>query len=310
MALIKAVRSQAKIKLAISGPSGSGKTKSALYIAQGLGAKCVKVIDSENGSSSLYEGDPIDFFIEKLAAPYTVEKYVKAIDTAIADGCDCIIVDSASHAWAGAGGILEQKTIVDDRGGNSFTNWKNFSPKQQMFLNALVNSDIDMIVTVRSKQDYVMETTDKGKSAPKKVGLAPIQRDGFEYEFTTVFDMGMDHNAMVSKDRTGLFDGQVFKPTKETGKQIRAWLNGAKPAPKEELTVAKLINEIKTEVALTKDELAQHIVFLIGYIEDAATIASIKSVTNAAYETDDLGELNNIIVRICESTGRPDPRHT
>jgi hypothetical protein len=84
---------------------------------------------------------------------------------------------------------------------------------------------------MRSKQDYVLEMNEKGKQAPKKVGLAPEQRPGMEYEFTTVFDLAMDHNAIASKDRTSLFDGQVFKPSKETGKKIMAWLMGGKPVP-------------------------------------------------------------------------------
>jgi len=55
----KAVRSQAKLKLALTGPSGSGKTYSALQLAKGLGGK-VAVLDTENGSASLYS-DSFEF---------------------------------------------------------------------------------------------------------------------------------------------------------------------------------------------------------------------------------------------------------
>ena len=57
---------------------------------------------------------------------------------------------------------------------------------------------------MRSKQDYVLEQTDKGKSKPVKVGMAPIQREGFDYEFTLMFDIQMDHRALGDKNRTGL----------------------------------------------------------------------------------------------------------
>ena len=49
-----------------------------------------------------------------------------------------------------------------------------------------------------------------------------------EYEFTTVFDLAMDHNAVASKDRTWLFDGQVFKPTIETGEEDHDVAQGRK----------------------------------------------------------------------------------
>jgi hypothetical protein len=51
-----------------------------------------------------------------------------------------------------------------------------------------------------------------------------------EYEFTTVFDIAMDHNAVASKDRTGLFDGQIFKISKDTGAKIMKWLKAGKAA--------------------------------------------------------------------------------
>jgi hypothetical protein len=138
-------------------------------------------------------------------------------------------VDSISHAWAGEGGLLSKKEALDARGGNSYMNWAGISKEHEIFKARILNADIILICTMRSKQDYVLEVNDKGKQAPKKVGLAPIQRDGMEYEFTTVFDLAMDHNAQTGKDRTSMFDGQIFKITKKTGEQIMSWLAGGKP---------------------------------------------------------------------------------
>jgi hypothetical protein len=45
-----------------------------------------------------------------------------------------------------------------------------------------------------------------------------------EYEFTTVFDVGLDHNAACSKDRTSLFTGKIAQLTEETGAAILGWL--------------------------------------------------------------------------------------
>ena len=57
MQLQKATRKKSKLRLNISGPAGSGKTYSALLMAKGLIGNWEKiaVIDTENGSASLYE---------------------------------------------------------------------------------------------------------------------------------------------------------------------------------------------------------------------------------------------------------------
>ena len=232
----KAERKQVKFKGAITGPSGAGKTFSALLIARGLGEK-IAVIDTENGSASLYakmkEGPlaGVEFDTMDMDPPYAVSRFIDAIKFA-EKKFDVLVIDSASHEWAGEGGLLAKKEALDSRpGSNSYTNWAGISKEHEQFKSAIVNADIHIICTMRSKQDYVVEPNEKGKQAPRKVGMAPIQRDGMEYEFTTVFDLGMDHHAVVSKDRTSLFDGLVFKPSIKTGERIRNWLLEAPVAP-------------------------------------------------------------------------------
>lgn len=237
----KAERRQVKLKLGISGPSGSGKTFSALKIAKGLidGKEGrIAVIDTENKSASLYaeSGGMPEFDILELDPPYTVDKYIQAIEAAIKEGYDVLIVDSVSHVWSGEGGLLQEKETLDAKGGNSYTNWARMTPKWNRFVSGILHSDIHMICTMRSKQDYVLVENEKGKQAPKKVGMAPQVREGFEYELTAVFDMSMNHSAEASKDRTSLFDGRVWQPDEKTGKEILAWLTAGKlpekPLPK------------------------------------------------------------------------------
>lgn len=230
----KAERRQVRLKIALTGPSGSGKTFSSLLIAAAIG-KRIAVIDTENKSASLYadaEKGPlagIIFDILEIDPPYTIQKYLDGIADAEKDGYDVLIIDSISHAWAGEGGLLDKKTALDVRPhSNQYTNWGPITKEHEQFRARLLQSDIHIIATMRSKQDYILEDTG-GKKVPRKVGMAPIQRDGMEYEFTTVLDLAMDHNAMSSKDRTGLFDGQVFKPTVETGRLFVTWLNTGKP---------------------------------------------------------------------------------
>lgn len=227
MAFQRATKKQAKAKIALTGPSGSGKTLSAMRLAKGFGGKWAYV-DTENRSASLYAGHQIldgwEFDIDEISPPYTTQKYLMAIEAAVKGGYDGLIIDSLTHAWAGEGGLLSQKEGLDSRGGNQWTNWASITKMHERLKAWILHAPIHMICTMRSKQDYVLEQNDKGKAAPKKVGLAPIQRDGLEYEFTVVFDIGMDHQYMVSKDRTSMFDGMIDILTEKTGETISAWL--------------------------------------------------------------------------------------
>lgn len=261
MQIRKAERKSVKIKLAITGPSGAGKTMGSLLLAKGLAdGKKVLVIDSEDGSSNLYADHALvdsEFDVLEIDAPYTISKYLQALEMGQKAGYEVIVIDSISHAWAGEGGLLEKKNALDSRGGNSYTNWGSISKEQEQFKAKIIHSPCHVIVTMRSKQDYIVETNDKGKSAPKKVGLAPIQRDGVEYEFTTVFDIGMDHSYHVSKDRTGIFDGKTEKLSEKTGLEIKEWLSSGKAEePKEEPIDASSFHKTFLNIKESKNELA------------------------------------------------------
>ena len=224
----KATKKQAKLKLSVTGPSGSGKTFSSLRLAKGLAAGGkVALIDTENQSASLYSGT-FDFDTCSIAPPFEENKFVEAIRNAEAAGYSVLIIDSASHFWEG---ILEYKNKLDARGGNSYTNWADAGRKFKGILDAVLQSDLHVICCLRSKMDYVLETNDKGRSQPKKVGLAPVMRDGIEYEFTAVFDVDMAHNCATSKDRTGLFGSTIFQITEDTGARLLAWMADGAVAP-------------------------------------------------------------------------------
>lgn len=232
----RAERRQGKLKVAITGPSGSGKTFSSLLLAAGIG-KRIAVVDTENHSASLYADYTtgplagIVFDILAIDPPYTVQKYLAALEAAEREGYDVLIVDSISHAWAGEGGLLDKKSALDQRpNANTYASWMKITPEHEKFRAKILQSKLHVICTMRSKQDYILAEVN-GKKVPQKIGMAPIQRDGMEYEFTVVFDLAMDHNATASKDRTSLFDGEIFKPSRETAKRLMEWLASAKPAP-------------------------------------------------------------------------------
>jgi hypothetical protein len=224
----KAERKRAKLKIALTGPSGAGKTYSALLMAKGFGGK-VAVIDTEKGSASLYAGNKdigVDFDVLEIEPPFRTKKYIQAMQAAIDEGYDTLIVDSITHAWAGEGGLLQQKEEIDAAGrGNSYTNWAKITKDHEAFMSAILQLPINMIVTMRSKMEYVLEQNDKGRAAPKRVGMAPVQRDGVIYEFSVVYDIAINHMAQVSKDRTGIYDDTFFKITADHGRELIDWIN-------------------------------------------------------------------------------------
>lgn len=238
MEIRKAERKKAKLRLGIAAPSGAGKTYSAILMAFGLGGK-VGLIDTENGSGDLY-AHLGDYDIISIEAPYTVAKYTQAIKAFEDAEYTTIIIDSLSHAWSGDGGLLDKQGKMADRGTNSFAAWRTITPEHNALVDAMLRSPCHIIATMRAKQEYVLETNDKGKQQPKKVGMAPVQREGMEYEFTVMLDVDMHHIASASKDRTSLFDGQMFKIDTDTGKRLLDWLEDGKEAPSPYITVDQI----------------------------------------------------------------------
>jgi len=231
----KAERTQVSPKIAISGPSGSGKTLTALMVAYGITKDWSKilVIDTENNSAELYANATIknitknigQFDVIPFGPPFSPQRYVEAINVAEQAKYQVVIIDSLSHSWNGSGGALDM--VNNSSSINSYAAWKIVTPVFQRMIDKILQSNCTVICTMRAKQEYVMETNEKGKQAPKKVGMAPIIRDGIEYEFTTVIDMNLDHYGFASKDRTGMFNGQLVMDD-SIGQAFEAWrINGA-----------------------------------------------------------------------------------
>ena len=228
----KAERKQAKLRLALCGTSGSGKTYSALKIATGLGGK-IAMIDTEQKSGELYAND-FKYEVATLSPPFSPNRYIEIIKMAENSGFNVLIIDSLSHAWTGQGGVLEMHDQACKTTHNSFAAWRDVTPHHNALVDAILQSSLHIITTMTTKTAYEVQQNDKGKHVPVKVGLAPIQRDGMEYEFTAVLDLSIDgHIATSSKDRTSLFDGTFFKPSEKTGEQLLEWLNTGVDAEKQ-----------------------------------------------------------------------------
>jgi len=250
-----AARKRVLARVSVIGPSGGGKTYSSIKFARGLAGPdgSIIVVDTED-SADMYEGLAGGFGVVSLPAPYTIERYIDAIDAAEKGFGDvpldrrALVVDQVSFAWAGEGGLLEwvdsQQT---SRGGKEgFAAWKKGTPLQNRFIQRLLAVRAHLIVTMRQKVEWVVEKNEKGFTEPRKVGLAPIQRPGTEYEFQIEFQLDQEsHKARVTKDRTALFDGQVFVPDVAHGAKLREFLLAGKgellePSPPPPPAAAKI----------------------------------------------------------------------
>ena len=174
------------------------------------------VIDTENGSGSLYVGSRAggtrvgEYLTIHLEAPFSAARYLEAIDAAENAGVEYLIIDSLSHAWSGEGGLLDMQAGIAKRSGNSYTAWRDVTPLHNKLVDRILQCPMHVAATLRTKTEYVIEDNGNGKKSPRKVGMAPIFREGLEYEFSVFFELAQDHSAAATKDRTGLFDGQFF----------------------------------------------------------------------------------------------------
>ncbi len=246
MAFVKAVRKQAKLRLALTGPSGSGKTYSALLMAKGLGGK-VAVIDTEHGSASLY-CHLLEFDTMELTAPYSPERYTSAIKDAESAGYDVLVIDSISHEWNGTGGMLQinEQVAQSKFRGNTWSAWSESDPRHRKFVDSILQTKMHVIVTMRSKTETAQEKDANGKTKIQQLGMKAEQRDGIIYEWTTVLDLVHGgHYATATKDRTGLFNGDPQVITPATGEMLLGWL----------ATGAEVVDEPATEY-LTENQIA------------------------------------------------------
>lgn len=226
LAFTKATKEQAKLRLAMFGPSGSGKTYTSLRIASGLSDK-IAVIDTERGSASKY-ADRFEFDVLDLDEK-DIDTYCQAITAAQSAGYAVLILDSLTHAWQELLSEVD-KLARAKYGGNTWGAWSEGTPKQRKLVDAILSYDGHVIATMRSKTEWVTSTDSRGRTKPQRIGLAPQQGKGIEYEFDLLMELCTDHIGSILKDRTGRFQDQTIKePGEEFGQQLAAWLTEGEP---------------------------------------------------------------------------------
>ena len=217
----KATKASAKLRAALFGPSGAGKTFTALRIAAGLGG-AIAVIDTERGSASKY-ADRFGFDVLDLEHA-GIPSYQGAIEAAAQAGYPVLVIDSLSHGWQELLQEIDRLAAAKYRG-NTWSAWSEGTPKQRALVEAILTYPGHVIATMRSKTEWSIEADGKGRQKPVRVGLAPEQGKGIEYEFDLLLELSPDHIGRVIKDRTGKFQDELLdKPGEDFGQALAAWL--------------------------------------------------------------------------------------
>lgn len=218
--IVRAERTQVRLRIAIQGPSGGGKTGTALLLAKGMVQALqargklpghledvfIGLLDTERDSAKLYSHlVPFDTLV--LEPPYSPARYLAALRQLERVGYPIIIADQITHEWFGPGGVLSM--VAAAKGDNEWARWNGPSQEHEAFIDGMLQSPAHIIATMRSKTAWVLEDVQRnGRTvkAPRRIGLAPKQREGTEFEFTTVLDLEVKTNqATCTKDRTELF---------------------------------------------------------------------------------------------------------
>jgi hypothetical protein len=220
----RAVKRDAKVRLALSGPSGSGKTYTLLKIATELGGP-IALVDTERGSAEKY-ADLFEFDTLPLES-FSPDLVPRLTEIAVANGYRVLIIDSLSHFWSGTDGELDQVDRVKRRlRDNGFAAWREITPKHNRMIDAMLAAPLHILVSMRVKTEWVMETEEPtGKTKPRKIGLQPVMRDGIEYEFDVCGDMDQENTLQVTKSRCPKLSGGIFpKPGTELVDVLKDWL--------------------------------------------------------------------------------------
>ena len=128
--------------------------------------------------------------------------------------------------------------------------WRDVTPAHNALIEGMLQTKCHLIACMRAKTEYVQEKDEHGKTTIRKVGMAPIQREGMDYEFDIVFDVDWDHRAIVTKSRMFSLSDKVYRPlTSEVGREIHDWCNGGvaaveKPVPQPRPAVVPATPEV------------------------------------------------------------------
>jgi hypothetical protein len=231
-----AKKSEAKPLIGLYSESGKGKTLSALYLARGfVGPQGrIAMIETESGRGEAYS-DTLEggYDVISLRDDFSPKNYGDAISAAEAAKVQALIIDSASHEWEGAGGVLSLAAKNQAEGKKGPLVWQ--MPKmdhQRHFMLRLLATPIPLvIVCMRAKYPMKEIVKDGRKEWLRSELLEPKQSDDILFEMFVHGWIDSDHRFRGTKYtldelRKVVVDGEAISI--KTGERLAAWARDGK----------------------------------------------------------------------------------
>jgi hypothetical protein len=230
-----ATREGSHILLSLTGPSGSGKTYTGLEIGRGLvGPKGrIGFLDTETGRGRLYS-DVTQYDYAELTPPFTPQRMIAAIDAFEAHGCDCLIIDSASHEWEGVGGCHD---IAEASKKQGLLKWAAPKAQHKRFVSRLLSARMHIITTLRAREKFTQaRDPETGREVILNTGYHEVQERNFIFEQTVSVLLLGGGRKIVTKCPAPLVP--AFGPVgvesdgwlnRATGEFMATWVAGGKP---------------------------------------------------------------------------------
>jgi AAA domain-containing protein len=242
----RAIRTNVNLLIGVAGASGSGKTYSALRLASGISdGSPFAVIDTERGRSKHY-ADMFTFDVAELEPPFSPARYLEAIEAADKAGYPCIVVDSASHSWAGEGGCMDMQedefarlTKGKEERADAFKLLSWAMPKQEhkRMLYGLLKVRAHVILCFRAEPKVeIKKEGGKAVIVPKTTltsadGWIPICEKSLPFELTASALLMPDYPGVPKWIKLQEQHRVMFPPEtlldENAGKSIAAWARGA-----------------------------------------------------------------------------------
>jgi hypothetical protein len=229
-----AQRSEAKPLIGLYAESGNGKTWSALLLARGFVGPDGKIgmIETEGGRGEANVGrEPVgQYLVRPIRGSFSPEEYGKAIDDAEKAKLDALIIDSASHEWEGAGGVLAMAAENQAKGSKGVLVWQQPKIKHQRhFMLRLMQTPIPLVIVCMRAKYPMMQTPNKEWA--RSTVLEPKQADDILFEMFVHGWIDVDHKLHVTKYTLPELASVIRDKERidiETGHRLAEWAKGGK----------------------------------------------------------------------------------
>lgn len=224
-----------KLLISLFGLSETGKTYSALRLAAGIEPDPSKrgLLDSEGGERgrAYMDAIPGGYMYGALTPPFTPERYIEALGDFIEAGVTTLVVDSASHAWFAAGGVLDMVEQATER--NDLAKWAKPKRRLGKLTSRWLTCGLHLILCARGKQPLIEGKDESGKKVYVPGPIVPVQEKSLRFDMTIMGLMLGDGKFTVDRQWGGKCPG-ALRPIfagadvmdEDMGRKLIDWIGG------------------------------------------------------------------------------------